>query len=309
MVNFSFLSGKEVLVTGASGVIGYNLVQSLVKAGAIVSAVFRTKRGKPFDFQGVNVILFDVCDSWQLSNLPRYDAVFHLAGFGQPKLFTQDKLKTFALNTTPVSILMSKVKDGGYFLFMSSSEVYGSGSNHQEADPIQFADSNRSCYVLGKLAGEFLAQNHQERGINVKSIRICLAYGEGFTKDDTRVLTELIFKGLKNKKVSLMDDGAALRKYIYVEDALGMISNIMRDGSYQLYNVGGTDSISIKTLAESIARHTSSEVEFGPAYNSLIGSPNEAGVNIQRYLNEFPSPEFTTIDDGVEKCARWAKLL
>jgi len=307
--NFSFLSGKDVLVTGASGVIGYNLVHSLKNAGANVSALFRNIRGLPFDFNGVNVMLSDVCDVRQLSGLPKYDAVFHLAGFGQPKLFTQDKVKTFELNTIPIPTLMSRVKSGGHFLFMSSSEVYGSGSNHKEEDAIQFVDSNRSCYVLGKLAGEFLAQNSQERNVSVKSIRICLAYGTGFTKDDTRVLTELIFKGLNHKKVNLMDDGAALRKYIYVENALEMISNIMLSGSHQVYNVGGLESISIKTLAESIAKHTSSTVEFGPAYNFLVGSPNEAGVNIQRYLNEFSAPEFIGIDEGIDKCVEWAKLL
>ena len=309
MDNFSFLSGKDVLVTGASGVIGYNLVHSLKNAGANVTALFRTKREKPFDFSDVELILVDVCDLEEIARLPRYDAVFHLAGFGQPKLFTKDKVKTFELNTYPIPTLMEKVKSGGHFLFMSSSEVYGSGSNHREDDAIQFVDSNRSCYVLGKLVGEFLVQNSQERGINVKSVRICLAYGAGFTKDDTRVLTELIFKGLNHKNVNLMDDGAALRKYIYVNDALEMISNIMLNGSHQVYNVGGLESISIKTLAESIAKHTGSTVEFGPAYNSLAGSPNEAGVNIQRYLNEFNALEFTTINEGIEKCVEWAKLL
>jgi len=294
----------NVLITGASGLIGLNLCREILekKIGKIF-VNYRNEIEKPFlsvlNPQRVTPVVGDINDLLFLNQLPKFDVIFHLSGYGQPKKFLENPDATFSMNSFSTDVLLNKkLNKNGKFIFMSSSEVYANGTFPSEDSKILLDLENaRNPYILGKLAGESLVNVARQKGVDAKSIRICLAYGPGFKKNDNRVINELIMRGCDTGEVSLMDDGSARRKYIYINDSVNMIMNITFNGKQNLYNVGGKEELSILDLAKEIALQTNSKVSIKKKKNAAIGSPAFAGVLISRYEKEFGEVSLTSIKE------------
>lgn len=304
----------KILITGASGVIGLNLSKFLQDKNNEIHVNYRN------DLDNKHVKFFSECSlvhhRGDLINLLKnknfgkdYDIIYHCAGYGQPKKFTEDKENTFLLNTYAVQMLVDILKINGKFIFMSTSELYANSSTNTEDSEIVINPNNdRNCYILGKLFGEYyLSTISKSKHIDYKNIRICLCYGPGFKNNDNRVLYEFIFQAINKNHINLMDCGDAIRKYIYIDDAINMIINIADKGKYSTYNVGGENQISIYDLAKNISEITNSSFSIGDPLKKLINSPSFSGVNIERYKKEFGKINFTNLNQGIKKCIEWYK--
>jgi len=309
----NFFNGKKILITGATGVVGANLYLALKNSGAIIhlNHLHDIDERLYTAFDGFTSIKFDICDVKAISKLDEYDIIFHCAGYGQPQKFIKNPEKTFLLNTSSLVALANKVKVGGYFLFISTSEIYINNTTTEEDVFININPNNiRNCYILGKLCGENLLEwTSKSRGINFKNIRLCLAFGPYFRRSDTRVLNELIFKAITHKRISLIDDGSAIRQYIYVDDAIKMMLNILINGKQNTYNIGGKEVVSILDLAKIISKKINCEIIVGNSKNKLKNSPSFAGVCIKRYEQEFGEVSLTKIEEGIDKCINWANKI
>jgi nucleoside-diphosphate-sugar epimerase len=306
MNNLQYFESKKVLITGASGVVGYNLCKKLLDIPYCeVHVNYLNPPGPNFKnlLKASAHHVFDITDVNKIQNLPEFDIIFHCSGYGQPQKFIKNPSKTFALNTLSLQSLLKKATS--QFVFISTSEIYSESEGNSESDKISInPDNSRNCYILSKLFGEALL-NFNTSNIDHKSIRLCLCYGPGFKKDDKRVLSEFIIKGSINKEISLLDEGSALRSYIYVDDCIDGILNISSKGKHNLYNIGGKDLVTIKELAESIGKILGCPVKLGDQKNKLANSPNKAYVDISRYESEFGILNKTNLETGLQKCIEW----
>ena len=308
-----FFNRKRILVTGATGVVGFNLVKKLKNYNCEIHINYLNPLDNNLSALDSTVShhVFDITDSQEINNLPNFDIIYHCSGYGQPQKFTLLPEKTFNLNTLSVISLLKKVKTNGSFIFMSSSEVYADqhwvedGLLNNEGSPITLnPDNSRNCYILGKFFAEGLLKYS---GINHKIIRLCLCYGEGFKNGDKRVLSDFVMKAIDKKRINLLDEGSATRCYIYVNDCVDAVFNITINGSKTLYNIGGDTKISIADLAKKIARQTNAEVILGERKNKLKDSPDEAFVDISRYESEFGKLNKTSLEDGLKNTITWYK--
>jgi len=311
-INLDFLNNKKILITGASGLLGYNLCKKIEHTNSIIDINYLNDLHPVFNNE-LNKIRFghfkfDITNEKCIKKLPKYDIIFYCSGYGQPKKFIEDPNKTFFLNTLSIFHLSNKVNTGGKFVFISSSEIYtGNTNGNKETDNILINPKNkRNCYIIGKLFGEIMLENLC-KDIEYKNIRLCLGYGPGFKPGDKRVMFEFIQKAYQNGCIELIDDGSDLRNYIYIDDCINGILNICKTGKSNTYNIGGKTSITIKELAEKISQIIGCEIKIGNKQNKLIDSPNMAFVNIERYENEFGELERTNIDDGLIKTINWYK--
>jgi len=317
MGDFTKLKNKTILITGASGLIGLHLLESLkdIKKEYNITIYTWNKTANPeFDylFEDCIRILSDITEYDGFEELPMFDYIIHSSGYGQPGKFLFDKIKTIKINTSSTINLLDKLKDDGTFLFVSSSEVYNGLFKYDiTEDEIGSTNSQhpRAAYIEGKRCGESICNIYKEKGKNVKVARLSIAYGPGTQHGDTRVINSLIDKGLNNETIELMDDGSSLRTFCYISDVIEMFWNIMFEGKDFVYNVGGIDKFSILEIAEKIGLMLGKKVVTPTTNNEVVGNPRLVNLSINKYLNEFGDKNFISIETGLSNTIKWQKKL
>jgi nucleoside-diphosphate-sugar epimerase len=316
-INFEPLVNKKILITGASGLIGswMTICLQLLKNTHNLELYIWTKN-KLLNFNSptteLNIITRDICDEKSFTDLPNFDIIIHAAGYGQPSKFLENKIKTIILNTKSTINLIQKLNKNGKFLFVSTSEIY-SGNYKEEITENDFGftltNHPRSSYIEGKRCGESICYSYIEQNVDIKIIRLSLAYGPGTKKGDTRVLNSLIEKALKENEINLLDSGKAIRTYCYISDVIEMFWNIFLYGKEKIYNVGGSEKISIYELAKEIGNYLNVNVNLPKQDKSLEGSPNLVNMSINRYLQEFGNKNFIPLQQGLKQTINWQKKI
>ena len=318
-ISLKNLEGSTVTITGASGLVGLNLISALnsynetIKKRISIIAVTHNKSegvtNKLFNNEGIEEISCDLSSISSIDKIPLSDYIIHSAGYGQPGKFLEDKLKTLSINTLGTMELLKRLKPNGSFLFLSSSEVYSGHSNtlNSEEDIGTTSPSHpRACYIEGKRSGEAIINIARENGIQASSARLALAYGPGIKPDDARVLNQLINKGIKGK-IDLLDDGSANRTYGYVSDVVVILLNILISSTHSSYNVGGKSALSIKELAIKIGDKMNAPVSI-PITKLFMGdAPKTVGLNLSRIEAEYNFTDFVDLDYGLEQTIKWVK--
>lgn len=317
-VDFAPLKDKNVLITGASGLIGLYLVATLnqVKEKYNIKVTIWTNNTVPEYFASVlgscKHICGDITDLKLFEQLSNYDCIIHAAGYGQPLKFIKDKIKTIKINTEATVRLLEHLNKDGKFLFVSSSEVYN-GLDHDNITEDMMGNTNtnhfRSCYIEGKKCGESICHAFTDHGYNIKIARLSLAYGPGTRMDDERVFNTFIKKGLTEENIVLLDHGTAVRTYCYITDAVEMLWNICLHGKYVVYNVGGMSRTSIYDLAATIAKSLKKGIILPEFQQPLQGNPKIVNVSCSRYINEFKKEKFVHLNTGIDRTIDWYKLL
>lgn len=280
---------KKLLITGAFGLVGSNICKVLES-----------------DYPEIEITKV------KYDEIPegKFDYCIYGSGYGQPIQFSKNKLETIRIHSgNPLHATFNSTKKDGTFLYISSSEVYsGAPSPHKETDIGTTTPQHpRACYIEGKRCGEAICMAYKEQGYDVKIARLALAYGPGTKKGDTRVLNQFIEQAIVKKQIDIRDKGKVVRTYAYVEDVARMMLNILFEGEEVVYNVGGTDTIDIFTLATLIAKETGAKVYLGE--DDLKGAPSEVKLDITKYIEEFPDDTYVPFVVGLKRTIEYQKEL
>lgn len=292
-VDLSPLKKKRVLVAGATGLIGTTLCAVLRDRCACVHQMRKGDSIEAYTY-------------WQT-----YEVIIHAAGYSAPATFTDDRAAPIATGAGLTAILLPKLSPGGTFLFLSSSEIYsGAAPPHRETDIGTVTPTHpRAAYVFGKLTGETICHVFRAaRGTDAKIARVSLAYGPGTKRGDTRVLNQFIEQALTRHAISLRDSGGALRSYCYVSDTVEMLLNVLLHGKQAVYNVGGQSMVSVNELAMMIGELTGSSVDF-PNTPPDTSAPAAVKLDIGRYADEFGSPDFVPLREGLGRTIEFQRGL
>lgn len=275
-IPFEKLSGKNILVTGACGLIGSAVVDFLmdntVNCHIYAMARNRNKLEKRFAHYLVSP-LFHIVEGDV--NVPlKQDVVFHYmvnaASNANPNAYATDPVGTMWTNINGTKNLLDYGKEHGLkrFLYVSSGEIYGNG----DVDEWKEADSGyvdcmtmRSCYPTSKRAAETLcvAYSHQY-GIETVVARPCHTYGPHFTDSDSRAYAQFVRNARKHEDIVLKSKGEQYRSWLYVKDCASAILTILLKGQNgEAYNVADENScVTIRELAETIANIGGGKVVF-----------------------------------------------
>ena len=190
----------NILVTGATGFIGSNLVKRLSQnSGNKIFALVR-EGADVSRFNDISVIKCDILDKDRLQEaIASMDVVVHLAAI---KLHYKDKDVIFSTNVQGTRNLLENSKRVKHFIFASSTLA----SN--PLDP--YSESKKECEGI-----------IQQSGVNFTILRIAPVFGSGDTTNLTKII-ELINDG---KTIPIPGDGKQLIQPTHVDDVVNAIES------------------------------------------------------------------------------------
>lgn len=141
---------------------------------------------------------------------------------------------------------MEKSKnDKSKFIFFSSSEIYGNPDDKNlPTKETYYGNVNsfgpRSCYDEGKRIGETLCYIFKEYfKCSINIIRPFNVYGPLMSKNDFRILPNIINKIKKKKTILIHGNGKQTRTFCYITDAITGFFKIILSNKYgRIWNIG-----------------------------------------------------------------------
>lgn len=273
--NLEFLGGKTVLITGASGMLGSCLVDTIMlcnrekRIGCKVIALGRTEQKLKERFHDYiedsdfEYIVLDVCKP--LDKMPeRVDYIIHAASNADPVNMAKYPVDTLLANVIGTKNLMEYGLAHGMkrFLFVSSGEVYGQPNEDQDdftedyCGPLDLS-SPRSCYPEGKRVAEVLCQSYASQyGADVVIVRPCHLFGPTMSRSDSRAVAEFIWSAVDGRDIVLKSNGKKERSHCYVVDAVqGLLTALENGASGEAYNIADKRyQMTIREFAERAAK-------------------------------------------------------
>lgn len=269
-VNFKYLSNKNIIVTGANGLICSYLIDLFIyantykKANIKIYALSRNyeKLKNRFNYYFDNKLFIpviqDVCDEIKIPN--KIDFIIHGASNASPKACINDPVGTMDANYLGSRNLLELAKkDSSKILYISSGDVYGK----TDKDLINEADygyvdilNERNSYSSSKRASETLCYSYYKQyGVDALIVRPSHIYGPTYTSSDSRAISDFIRCVVNNKDIIMKSDGSSIRSYCYVGDTVVGILDVLEKGkSGNAYNISNTNSfVSIKETAQILA--------------------------------------------------------
>ena len=270
--SFEALNNSTVFVTGATGLIGSQIVKSLACANRIknleikVLAFVRSNEkatkvfGELLDRGDVEVVLGDINDEIKYEG--NVDFIIHGASATSSKYFVTNPVETIttAIDGTRNILEFARNKKIKGMVYLSSLEVYGipqtkdgtvRENDYGYIDPL----SVRSSYSEGKRMVECLCASYcEEYNIPVKVARLSQTFGAGVEYNDGRVFAEFARCAVEKRDIVLHTEGKTLRTYCYTSDAVAAIVTILVKGNAgEAYNVTNKNTaVTIKEMAECV---------------------------------------------------------
>ena len=271
MISWGKYAGKSILVTGATGLIGSQIVFAMDKYNelyngniTIYALVRNAKKGEELFSectQYVNLVVGDMTEKIDISG--QVDYVIHGASMTSSKDFVDFPVETImtGINGTNNLLSFAKQKQVEGFVYLSSLEAYG--VTDPDKKTILETDSGyinqlvpRSSYSEGKRMAECLCISYaSEYDVPVKIVRLCQTFGPGVVYSDNRVFAQFAKSSIEGKDIVLKTKGETFRNYCYTRDAVPGILKVLADGEIsEVYNIANPDTgISICDMADLVA--------------------------------------------------------
>lgn len=275
----------RVLITGGAGFIGSHLTQAYLQRGDTVYIVDNLSTGSLNNIKSfqkdvrykTRLHMFTdtiLNDDLMLELVGTCDIAVHLAAAVGVRYILENPLESIKTNIHGTEIILDLcTKFKKKVAIASSSEVYGKHTHAPlvETDNIIYGPSSkfRWSYAATKLIDEFTAlAYHRTKGLDVAIARLFNTVGPRQTGTYGMVLPRFVSQALKNEPLQVYGDGSQTRTFTYVKDVVQALMALMDSDQTagEVYNIGGTEEISILQLAEKTiaAAQSSSVIKFIP---------------------------------------------
>lgn len=300
---------KRAIVTGATGFVGQWLVAELYGSGYDVTAVVRSLKKVPDDWEDkIEIVECNIEDYGNVSRNcfrdSKYDLFFHLAWAG-----------TSGSDRANYGIQLHNVYAACEALRLSKRlgcERFINAGSIMEYEAMQYIPqegvepSAGYIYSTAKLAADFMLKSlASQEDIEYINVIISNIYGVGEISE--RFLNQLLRKMIANQRIALTS-GEQLYDFIYVTDAVKGIVYAAKEGEKNVaYYIGNQTPYPLKTYILQIKQllGSSAELVFGEVpFNGTKLSYREFDTSKlydMGYRIEVPFQE------GILRTAEWIK--
>ena len=313
------IKNKNILITGAAGFIGSNLLEKLLNEDNFILIIdnfndyYSGKEEQLYKIlenysfkKDYDIIKGDLINKtiFQVINY-EIDIIFHLAAQASV-LYSIDnaiEISNNNINSTVNVYEYALNQDVEKIIYASSSSVYGNplytpvDEDHPK-NPI-------SPYAVSKLCGEIYANYYyRQYHLPVIILRFYTVYGPRGRPDMAiRKFFDLINK---NKEIIIYGDGEQLRDFIYVSDIVNglILAAENKESNGEIFNLGNSNPISINDLVDKIYNifNKPKKVKYVDKQQGDVDITFSKIEKAKEILNYYPK---ISIDKGLEYTYGW----
>lgn len=294
---------RRILITGASGFLGWHCCEAFAAAGWDVIALSRSGRAPEAVAERIKCDLLDVDDMRRTVGKTKASHLLHMAWHDGPR----DRWVSPAnLDWAAASIQLARTfaeTVGERFILAGSCAQYDwtAGPILSEADtPLNPA----SLYGAAKVATSQLLDAAQTAlGLSIVEARVFFCYGPG--EPAGRLLPDLI-TGLRAGNPVDCTDGLQMRDYLHAGDIARAIETVAASNLTGAVNIASGEGVAVRDLIEEVAR------QLGrpdlPQFGKIKRAPNdplEIYGEVKRLRGLGFQPQFDLKSGIADTLSRW----
>ena len=265
---------KKIIVTGGAGFIGSHLVKKLIDNGAeeilVIDDLSTGKAENIKDFKEVEFLNKKIEEIDNLAEVfSNFEFCYHLAAGVGVQYIMENLSKSLLTNIEGTHKVFEACKENNIpVLITSTSEIYGTSEEKEWSEETKSligpTTKLRWSYAASKMIDEFLALSEFEEGsLNPIVVRLFNIIGPNQLPDYGMVVPKFIDDALNDEPITIHGDGSQSRSFTWVEDVVEYFIKLAEMKAYgEIFNIGQTEEITIKELAELIIKTVKSDSEI-----------------------------------------------
>ena len=265
---------KKIIVTGGAGFIGSHLVKKLIDNGAeeilVIDDLSTGKAENIKDFEEVEFLNKKIEEIDNLAEVfSNFEFCYHLAAGVGVQYIMENLSKSLLTNIEGTHKVFEACKENNIpVLITSTSEIYGTSEEKEWSEETKSligpTTKLRWSYAASKMIDEFLALSEFEEGsLNPIVVRLFNIIGPNQLPDFGMVVPKFIDAALNDEPITIHGDGSQSRSFTWVEDVVEYFIKLAEMKAYgEIFNIGQTEEITIKELAELIIKTVKSDSEI-----------------------------------------------
>lgn len=313
-----FWNGKNVFVTGCTGLLGSYLVKELIDQGANVTGLVRDQVPRSNLYQGsqfekMNVVQGALVDMQTIERaLGEYeiDTVFHLAAQAIVGVANRHPVSTFEANILGTWNVLEACRRQPLIkrvIVASSDKAYGDQEQlpYDEDMPL----NGKHPYDVSKSCADLISHTYYNTyGLPVCITRCGNLYGGG-DLNFNRIIPQTIQLVLEGKAPEIRSDGTFIRDYFYIEDAVKaylLLAEKMEEKGLagEAFNFSNEIQLTVLELVDKILKAMGSELKPRILNQGTHEIKHQylSAEKARKLL--YWKPDYS-IDEGLEKTIEW----
>lgn len=328
----------KILITGAAGFIGHQLVKVLAGEGEeiigldIINDYYDPKlkyarlsdtgitreeivRGKPVQSKTIanyRFVQMDLTDREGLNLLfdqEHFTHVCNLAGQPGVRYSIENPYSYIQSNIVGFLNLLEACRHHGlpHFVYASSSSIYGMDS-HVPFSETDRTDQPVSLYAATKKSDEAIAYAYSKLyGIQTIGLRFFTVYGPWGRPDMAPIkFMKAISAG---QEISVFNHGDMLRDFTYVDDIAEGVRRVLHaemdeEIPYRIYNIGNSQPVKLLDFIHVIEEVTGRQAKM-KMLGMQPGDVTRTYADTSRLQKDFGYKPATSLRDGISKLYKW----
>ncbi len=312
---------SKVIVTGAAGFVGSNLVEALLAQGHHVIGIdghtdYYDTRIKHRNLASVlheprfQLIQDDIRNLDWPSLFKDIDVIYHQAAQAGVRASWGKGFQTYTeLNINSTQVLLEAAKEANLsrFVYASSSSVYGNAIAYPTTETT--LPQPVSPYGVTKLAAEHLCRlYHVNYGVPTVSLRYFTVYGPRQRPD--MAFHKFLKAALDDEPISVYGDGQQTRDFTFVQDvvAANLAAAEVPEAIGEVFNIGGGSRISLRDTISMMEEIVNKPITIHYTESSK-GDARHTSADVskaQAILNYQPQ---VSLNDGLTQEWEWLQQL